>query len=157
MNILEVFIYLNIIILTAATATGANSPMLVHALVGLVFVSMMIISTYHFHLLYVARSALLRKVKTNLTGFVHAVKTRSLRGAPLLTDYTESPERTVSSTIVDINEIELEPVPASEDTNKHDPAAPALGDSRELELEPAAAPENLEHEASPAPVNELEL
>ena len=145
-NILEVFIYLNIIILTAATATGANSPILVHALVGLVFVSMMIISAYHFHLLYVARSALLHKVKSNLTGFVHAVKTRSLRGAPLLTDYTESPERTITTTIVDINELKLE-------------AAPAPEDIRELALEPAVALEIIskpQFEVAPTPADELE-
>lgn len=48
--------YLNLIMLSAASATNTNSFALVYSLIGIVFVTMFGIILYHFHLQFVRTS-----------------------------------------------------------------------------------------------------
>ena len=53
-NVIEATVYLDLIILSAATFNEANSPALVYTLVGFVFTVMIGIIFFQFHLLYLA-------------------------------------------------------------------------------------------------------
>jgi predicted outer membrane repeat protein len=95
-NILEMSMYLNLIFIS--TLAGCNSPALVYSLVGVVFVTMLCIIVYHFHITYTAQSAVWLNFKTRMTGFV-----ATSRGS----EDSVSPQKTVSSNIVTNTIIEL--------------------------------------------------
>ena len=57
-NVLEASLFVNLVMLSAATSIGTNSPALVETLVVIAFVSMMGIFVYHFHISYITTSAL---------------------------------------------------------------------------------------------------
>ena len=88
-NAIEALVYLNLITLSAAASNKANSPALVYSLVGIVFVIMVGIIVHHFHILYIAKSAVWLKITSKLAYFTEAW--RKLRGvdeaerAPLVT------------------------------------------------------------------------
>ena len=65
-DLLEDSIYFNIIILSAGTLAGANKAAMSYTLVGTVFATTMGVILYHFHLLYMAKSAMWKKVKSKL-------------------------------------------------------------------------------------------
>ena len=62
-NTVEVSVYLNLIILSALSTNSVVSAQLFYTLVALVFVTMLGIIIYHFHLLYIAQSAMWTKMK----------------------------------------------------------------------------------------------
>ena len=53
-EIIAASVYINLIVLSAATASHTNPPELVNILVGIVFVTMIAIILYHFHQLFSA-------------------------------------------------------------------------------------------------------
>ena len=55
-NLLEVYIYLNLIVLSATTLTGLNPAPLVYSLVGLVLVVTISLSAHHFHQNYIVKT-----------------------------------------------------------------------------------------------------
>ena len=57
-NAIEGSVYLNLIILSAAASNGIGSSVVVYSLIGVVFVTMVSIVMYHFHITYTAKSAL---------------------------------------------------------------------------------------------------
>ena len=65
-NVIEAFVYTNQIVLAAAASNKANSTALVDTLVGMVFAIMIGIILYHFHLQYIAKSALWLRVIASL-------------------------------------------------------------------------------------------
>ena len=69
-NALEVVVYLNLIILTAATSSRVNSPWLASVLIGMVFAITVGIIVYHFHVLYTAKSVLWLKLRAKLVSLV---------------------------------------------------------------------------------------
>jgi len=66
-NVIEALVYLNIIVLSAAAQAGADSEALVYTLVGKVFIIMIGIIVYHFHLSHIANSAKWLRVKAAWT------------------------------------------------------------------------------------------
>ena len=66
-NAIEALVYLNLIILSAATSIKVNSLGLVYSLIGMVFAIMVGIIYYHFHLLYITKSTLWLKFTSKLT------------------------------------------------------------------------------------------
>lgn len=68
-NIIEGSVYLNIILLSAATLADANTPPLVYTLVGFAFAMMMAIIVYHFHRFCLTKFAVWSKMVTKM----HAV------------------------------------------------------------------------------------
>ena len=92
-DLLEDSIYFNIIILSAGTLAGANKAAMSYTLVGAVFATTMGVILYHFHLVYMAKSALWKKVN---------LKFLSLRtnAAPNIQVHTH-PMTEVSKTVID--------------------------------------------------------
>ena len=70
-NAIEASVYLNLIILAVFET---NSPVLVHPLVSVVFVTMVGIIMYHFHLLYIAKSELWQRTTTRIRFFVETYR-----------------------------------------------------------------------------------
>ena len=65
-NVLEASLFVNLVMLSAATGIGTNSPALVETLVVIAFVSMMGIFVYHFHISYITTSALWLRLRAKL-------------------------------------------------------------------------------------------
>ena len=113
-SIMETSIYLNLIVLSAITLAGLNSTALVHSLVGIVFVTMIGIIVYHFHITYTAKSAMWLKVHTRMT--ISAKRLQELFStSPPPTDapvYSSShdPHEVVTKTIIKLREPLLEMV-----------------------------------------------
>ena len=61
-NLIEIITYFNLIVLSSVALAGVNSPPLSYSLIAMVFVTMIGITWYHFHILYIAKSALWHKV-----------------------------------------------------------------------------------------------
>ena len=66
-NVIEASIYLNLVILSAATLADVNSPALVYSLVGVTLATLIGITVYHFHIRYVARTAFWQRIETKVT------------------------------------------------------------------------------------------
>ncbi len=72
--------YLSLIIISAATLTGTKPPALVYSLVGLVFVTVMGIIVYHFHILYVVKSQMWLKFVAKMVSLRAKIKTEKTTG-----------------------------------------------------------------------------
>ena len=84
-NSIEGLVYLNLIILSTTSLAGVHSPALVNSLIGMVFAIMIGIIIYHFHTLYIAKSAVWLKILAKLTLFTRAVGNRlATEATPLL-------------------------------------------------------------------------
>ena len=68
-NVIEATVYLDLIILSAATSKETNSPALVYTLVGFVFTVMIGIIFFQFHLLYLAKSTIWFKITSKYKSF----------------------------------------------------------------------------------------
>ena len=80
-NVVEISIYFNLILLSAAELAGISSKALFYFLVGLVFITMICISAYQLHLQYVVSTALWLKVKEK---WKHCIET--IRSQPQIKD-----------------------------------------------------------------------
>ena len=65
-NVIEASIYLNLVVLSAATLAGMNSPALVYSLVGVTLTTLIGIMVYHFHICYVTRTAFWQRIETKV-------------------------------------------------------------------------------------------
>ena len=66
-NIIEASIYLNLVVLSAATLADMNSPALVYSLVGVTLATLIGIMVYHFHIRYITRTAFWQRIETKVT------------------------------------------------------------------------------------------
>ncbi len=106
-NAIEALVYLNLIILSAAASNGANSRALVYALVGKVFAIMIGITVYHFHLLYIVKSAVWLKITAKLVkNCTENTATEAERAPLVLPSYT----RIVTKSVVSLREPMLEEI-----------------------------------------------
>ena len=71
-NIVETFMYLNLVILSTATLADANGPALVNCSVGVTFVIMIGIFVYHFHINYTVSSTLWSKLRAKYRSITNA-------------------------------------------------------------------------------------
>ena len=95
-NATEAFLYLNLIVLSAAALGDVNSPALVNSLVGIVFVVTLGIIAYNFHCIYIAKSKVWLKILAKLTAFVATIRNRTKTEAtPLLTPVANTPTKSV--------------------------------------------------------------
>ena len=109
---METSIYLNLIVLSAITLAGLNSAALVYSLVGIVFVTMIGIIVYHFHITYTAKSAMWLKVRTGLTNSAKRLL-KLFSTSPPPTDApvhssSHDPHEVVTKTIIELREPLLE-------------------------------------------------
>ena len=77
LNITEASMYLNLIILSAATLAGANTTPLVSSLVGVVFVAMIGVIIYHFHIHFTAKSIICLHISEKLASIKETMKART--------------------------------------------------------------------------------
>ena len=109
-NIIEASIYLNLIVLSAVTSAELESPALVHSLVGTVFITMMAIIAYHFHILYISKSTIWKKIETKVSSVIESVRwsTDTSPVLPLAKSSSDDPHKIVSKTVIDLREPLLE-------------------------------------------------
>ena len=110
-NILEASIYLNLIVISATSlANSSNSPAVVYFLVGIVFVIMIGIIIYHFHLSFTAKSAMWLQAKKKVSSYINKTKAQSRRLERPAQTGTSShdPHKIVSETVIDLREPLLE-------------------------------------------------
>ncbi len=108
-NIIEASVYVNLIILSAASLADANTPALVYSLVGAVFVAMIGIIVHHFHLSYMAKSAIWLKIRGTFKATL--TKTKTEAPVPFATGAgisSHDPHKIVSQSVIDLREPMLE-------------------------------------------------
>ena len=66
-NVIEASIYLNLVVLSAATLAEVNTPALVYSLVGITLATLIGIIMYHFHICYITRTAFWQKIELKVT------------------------------------------------------------------------------------------
>ena len=99
-NAVEVSVYLNLIVLSAVSYITTGSAKLFNTLVGLIFVTMLGIIIYHFHLLYIARSAMWTKMKDWMKHIISKPHTNS----PPDTEVTSPPHNVPSTSVIELRE-----------------------------------------------------
>ena len=99
-NTVEVSVYLNLIILSAVSSNNILSAKLFNTLVGLVFVTMLGIIIYHFHLLYIAQSAMWTKTKDWMKHIISKPHTNT----PPDTEVTSTPHNVPSTSVIELRE-----------------------------------------------------
>ena len=99
-NTVEVSVYLNLIILSAVSTNSSVSAKLFNTLVALVFVTMLGIIIYHFHLLYIAQSALWTKMKDWMKHIISKPHTNP----PPDTEVTSTPHNVPSTSVIELRE-----------------------------------------------------
>ena len=70
-NVIEASIYLNLVVLSAATLADVNSPALVYSLVGVTLATLIGIIVYHFHICYITRTAFWQRIETKVTSHLN--------------------------------------------------------------------------------------
>ena len=99
-NTVEVSVYLNLIILSAVSSNNMVSAKLFNTLVALVFVTMLGIIIYHFHLLYIAQSAMWTKMKDWMKHIISKPHTNP----PPDTEVTSTPHNVPSTSVIELRE-----------------------------------------------------
>ena len=108
-NAIEALVYLNLIILSAATSNQVNSLGLVYSLVGMVFTIMLGIIYYHFHLFYIAKSTVWLKFASKLTYFLDIRKrSRNMTDAERAPLIPSSDARHVTKSVLNLRESLME-------------------------------------------------
>jgi hypothetical protein len=109
-NIIEISIYLNLVVLSAFALAGLNSVLLMHALVGVVIVTMVSVVVYQFHILYTTKSAMWIRLRTKLLASIeHLRKTFSPASADAPVDApvpvsSHDPHKIVTQTVLELRE-----------------------------------------------------
>ena len=106
-NVVEMFVYFNLVILSTATLAEYKWPALVYLLVGVVFATMVCAIVYQFHLLYIAKTALWLRVKAKLSPYFQHSKSPPQPEA-LLPNPSHNPHKIVSKTVIELREPLLE-------------------------------------------------
>ena len=100
-NIIEASVYFNLIILSAATQAGANSPTLAYTMVGIAFATLIGITLRQFHIVYISRTASWKKISESVVDKVSKCKNLPppLRNIPnmVTTSYVDMRESLLDS------------------------------------------------------------
>ena len=111
---IEASVYLNLIIQSTTTLAGLNSVALVYSLVGIVFVTMMGIIVYHFHITYTAKSEMWQKAMTIFSS-LHKQVVKSTTSPPPqempANTSSHDPHKIVTKTFIELREPLLETSP----------------------------------------------
>lgn len=102
-NVLETLLNFNLVILSAATQAEFNSPTLAYSLVGMVFATMVCVTAYQFHLLYIAKTAPWLRLKTKMLPYMLQFKSQPKTEISLPIRSHDQP-RFVSKTVIDLRE-----------------------------------------------------
>ena len=106
-NIIETSVYLNLVILSTATLAKLNSTALIYSMVGTVFITMMGIILYHFHIQCTAKLSIWVYMMSLLGA---KLRTFSTIDPPvdLSVGLSQDPHKIVSKTVVELREPLLE-------------------------------------------------
>ena len=99
-NAVEVSVYLNLIVLSTVAYITMVSAKLFITLVALVFVTMLGIIIYHFHLLYIAQSAMWTKMKD----WMKHIITKPHTNPPPDTEVTSPAHNVPSTSVIELRE-----------------------------------------------------
>ena len=102
-NVVEVFIYLNLIVLSATAQASLNSEQLVYSLISLVFVLLIVTCVYQFHVLYIAKTEMWLKVKQIGLRYLPKKHQRK-QTAPVVPNPSQDPYRIVTKTVIELRE-----------------------------------------------------
>ena len=107
-NLVEASVYVNLITLSGLTLAETNSPAIVYFLIGTVFTTMIAITVYHFHILYIAKASVWLNVKDKAACFLEMLSA-SLWGkqpAPVPLDAidTQAQQPVATKSIIDLRE-----------------------------------------------------
>ena len=105
-NVIEASIYLNLVILSAATLADVNSPALVYSLVGVTLATLIGIMVYHFHISYITRRAFWQRIKTKvISHFKNKPKESEIIDPTVGTGLSShDPTKLVTKTHIDLRE-----------------------------------------------------
>ena len=106
-NIIEASVYLNLVALSALALADANSAALVYSLIGMVFVLMLGIITYHFHICYIAKSAIWLKIRIKISALTNKKEAEILMDG-LAVKPPQDTHKVITKTVIDIREPLLE-------------------------------------------------
>ena len=106
-NIVEMSVYLNLVLISCITVTKYNSPAIVYSLIGVVFVTMIGIIVYHFHIAYIAESTRFRKKVSSFISLLKHLRTSSDNPQPV--GPSHDPEN-VTKTVIELREPLLESI-----------------------------------------------
>ena len=99
-NTVEVSVYLNLIILCSVSSNNMVSAKLFNTLVALVFVTMLGIIIYHFHLLYIAQSAMW----TIMKDWIKHIISKPHTNPPPDTEVTSPAHNVPSTSVIELRE-----------------------------------------------------
>ena len=102
-NLVEASIYFNLFVLSATTLTGLNTAPLVYSLVGLVFVIMIALSAYQFHLLYIAKTTLWLRLKNKWPRFRKKLSEEQIT-PPNTINPSHDQHKLVTKTVIELRE-----------------------------------------------------
>ena len=106
-NLIEAGTYLNLIILSTTTGlTGISSGALVYSLVALSFITMVIICAYQFHLRYMSKTALWRRLEgmwLHCRSKLHTTNGDSDTPPPAI-NTSHDPHKIVTRTVIELRE-----------------------------------------------------
>ena len=106
-EVIEGSIYLNLIVLSAATLAGVNEIVLVNTLIGIVFATMLGTIVYQFHLLYISNTATWLKIRAKVSTCLQKLNATTKTETPIINTPTNS-AKTVSKTVIELREPLLE-------------------------------------------------
>ena len=101
-NLIESCAYLNLVVLSVTALIGLNTAALVYSLVGLVFVVMIALIAYQFHLLYIAKTDLWLRLKNKWPRF--RKEQLELKTSDVTINPSHDPHKIVTKTVIDLRE-----------------------------------------------------
>ena len=106
-NVVEAFIYLNLIVLSTTVQAGFNSEPLVYSMVAMVFTILTSKCVYQIHVLYISKTAIWLKLKDTALYYCprkqkHSRRTSASRHGPV--NPTQTPHNFVTKTVIDLRE-----------------------------------------------------
>ena len=103
-NVVEAFVYLDLIVLSATAQAGINSEPLVYSLISLVFILLIVTCIYQFHALYIAKTGLWLKLKNNGLHYLSKIQCQKQTAAPTGPNPSLDPHRIVTKTVIELRE-----------------------------------------------------
>lgn len=103
-DVIESSMYFNLIILSAGILAEVNKAALSYALIGVVLVTTLGIIVYHFHLLYIAKSAAWISIKLKMHSLKKMITKSSTESYPPIAVTPRIVPKEISKTIIELRE-----------------------------------------------------
>jgi hypothetical protein len=107
-NLLEAGTYLNLVILSTTALASLHSKVLVYSLVGLSFISMLLITVCQFHILYITKTALWQRLGKKWLERKSATSVPADTAPHTTGKMSHDPHRVITKTVIELREPLLE-------------------------------------------------